>query len=75
MKSTWPGVSIRLIVLPSHLTRGRGAGDGDAALLFELHVVHGGAVAAAADVFDLVNTAGVEQDALAERRLARVDVG
>ena len=60
---------------PSHLSAGGGAGDRDAALLLEVHVVHGGAVAAALHFFDLVDAAGVEQDPLAERRLARVDVG
>ena len=61
------------VVLP--LERGGGAGDRDAALLLELHVVHGGAVAAAADVLDLVDAAGVVQNPLAQGRLARVDVG
>ena len=57
------------------LDRGGGAGDRDAALLLQLHVVHGRAVAAALDLLDPVDAAGVEQDPLAERGLARVDVG
>ena len=62
-------------LVPQPADAGRGAGDGDAALLLQLHVVHGGAVAAAADVLDLVDPARVVKDALAERRLAGVDVG
>ena len=57
------------------LEAGRGAGDRDAALFFELHEVHRGAVAAAADVLNFVDTAGVKQDPLAQGRFARVDVG
>src|SRR5262245_42164840 len=51
-----------------------GAGDGDSALFFELHVVHGGAVTATLDLFHFVDAARVIEDALAEGRLARVDV-
>src|SRR5262249_40618927 len=51
-----------------------GAGDRDAALLFELHMVHRGAVATALDLFDLMDTGRVKKDALAEGRFARVDV-
>ena len=51
---------------------GRGGGDGDAALLLLLHPVHrGGAVV---DLTDLVVDAGVEQDPLGRRGLARVDM-
>src|SRR5262249_49940731 len=57
------------------LQTGRGAGDRDAALFFELHEVHRGAIAAAAYVFNLVDTAGVKQNALTQGRFARVDVG
>ena len=64
---------VDLVVVP--LDRGGGAGDRDAALALQVHVVHGGAVAVAADVFDLVDAAGVEQNPLAQGRLARVDVG
>ena len=75
MKSTWPGVSIRLIVWSSHLTLVAALVIVMPRSLLQVHVVHGGAVAAAADVLDLVDAAGVEQDPLAERGLARVDVG
>src|SRR5437660_12851529 len=51
-----------------------GAGDRDSALLFELHVVHGRAVTPALDLLHFVDAAGVIEDALAEGRLARVDV-
>ena len=49
------------------------AGDGDAALLLLLHPVHGrGAVV---DFADLMGLAGVVEDPLGGRGLARVDVG
>ena len=51
---------------------GGGGGDGDAPLLLLLHPVHGGG--ALMDLTDLVVTAGVVEDALGERGLARVDV-
>ena len=51
---------------------GGGGGDGDATLLLLLHPVHGGG--ALMDLTDLVVAAGVVEDALGERRLARVDV-
>ena len=50
--------------------------DGDAALALEIHGVHGGAHAVLA--LHLVNgadTAGIEEDPLGQRGLARVDVG
>src|SRR5690606_18587731 len=51
----------------------RGRGDGDAAFLLLVHPVHGrGAVVRLAH---LVVLAGVAQDPLGRRRLARVDVG
>jgi len=50
-----------------------GRGDGDAALLFLLHPVGDGV--AIIDVTDLVDQAGVEQDTLGRRGLARIDVG
>ena len=56
------------------LDGGRGAGDGDAALLFEFHVVHGGAGAVAMHFLHAVDSTGIVQDPLAERGLARVDV-
>ena len=49
------------------------AGDGDAAFLFELHVVHGGPFAA--DLLHGMDFSRVEQDTLGERGLAGVDVG
>jgi hypothetical protein len=51
----------------------RGGRDGDAALLLLVHPVHGrGAVV---DFADLMVLAGVVQNPLGRRRLARVDVG
>ena len=53
----------------------RGGLDGDALLALEIHRVHLGADAVlAAHLVDLVDPARVEEDALGERRLARVDV-
>src|SRR5690606_26202120 len=49
--------------------------DRNAALPLQVHVVHGGAIAAATDLANLVDAAGVVQDPLAEGRLTRVDVG
>ncbi len=51
----------------------RGGRDGDAAFLLLVHPVHGGG--AVVDFADLVGLAGVIQDPLGRRRLARVDVG
>src|SRR5205823_14471343 len=51
-----------------------GAGDGDSALALQVHVVHGGAIPAAFDLLDFVDAAGVIEDALAEGRLARINV-
>ena len=61
---------VDLAVLP--LGVGGGGGDGDAALALPLHVVHGGR--AVVDFADLVDAAGVEEDAFGRGRLARVDV-
>ena len=55
--------------------RGGGAGDGDAAFLFQFHVVHGGAAAVAVDLLHAMDSPGVIQDPLAQGGLARVDVG
>ncbi len=52
--------------------RGRGGRDRDAALLLLLHPVH--RRRALVDLTDLVVDAGVEQDPLGRRGLARVDV-
>src|SRR4029077_18572974 len=50
--------------------------DGDALLALQVHRVHLRADARlAADLFDFVDLAGVEEDALRERGLPRVDVG
>ena len=55
---------------------GRGGLDRDALLALEIHRVHLGADAVlAAHLVNLVDSTRVEQDALGERRLARVDVG
>ena len=51
--------------------RGRG-GDGDPPLLLLLHPVHGGG--ALMNLTDLVVDAGVEENPLSRRRLARVDM-
>ena len=51
----------------------RRRGDGDAALLFLFHPVGNGV--AVINVADLVDQAGVEQDTLGRRGLARIDVG
>ena len=72
VKSTWPGVSMMLMVWSFHEV-GRGGRDGDAALLLLLHPVH--RRGALVDLTDLVVDAGVEQDPLGRRGLARVDVG
>ncbi len=64
---------VDVVAVPLHA--GRGTGDRDPTFFFQFHVVHGRAIAATTDFFDLVNSAGVEQDPLAERRFARVDVG
>ena len=60
-------------VVERPVTGGRGGRDRDAALLLLLHPVHGGS--AVVDLTDLVGDAGVEEDPLGGRRLARVDVG
>ena len=59
-------------VHPLPETGGRRGGNGDAALLLLLHVVHHGR--AVVDLADLVRDAGVKQDALGRGRLPRVDV-
>ena len=61
------------LVLPP-LDRRRGTGDGDAAFLFELHVVHRGTAPSPCTSSIRWMRPGVEEDPLAERRLARVDV-
>ena len=73
VKSTWPGVSMMLMRIAVPRAGGGSGGDGDAALLLLLHPVHGGG--AFVHFADAVVHAGVEQDALGGRRLARVDVG
>ena len=83
VKSTWPGrvddvdaVADRPRAGPSSgcpEAVGRGRGDGDAALLLLVHPVHGRG--AFVDLADLVVDAGVVEDALGRRGLARIDVG
>ena len=79
VKSTWPGrvddvdAVLGEAVLHSLPEAGRGrGGDGDAALLLLLHVVHDGR--AVVHLADLVRHARVEEDALGRRRLPGVDV-
>ena len=55
------------------LAGGRGRRDRDAALLLLLHPVH--RRGALVDLAHLVGAAGVVEDALGRRRLARIDVG
>src|SRR3954465_14110614 len=55
------------------LTCGGGGGDRDPTLLLLLHPVHDGS--ALVDLAHLVGAAGVVEDALGRRRLARIDVG
>jgi hypothetical protein len=66
VKSTWPGVSIRLILYSDAVAFPRAGGggrlDGDAALLLFLEEVHGRG--ALVHLADLVVLAGVEEDAL-----------
>ena len=65
---------VDVVVFP--LDVGGGRRDRNAALPFQIHVIHGGADAILAlDVVDGVDPLGVEQDPLGERGLARVDVG
>ncbi len=82
VKSTWPGVSMMLTRLATPWygpgqrrpeAVGRGRGDGDPALLLLDHPVHGGS--ALVDLAQLVVDAGVIEDPLGHRGLARVDVG
>ena len=76
VKSTCPGVSMMLMLMSFHMAVRGGGLDGDALLTLEIHRVHLGADAVlAAHLVDLVDLARVEEDALGERRLARVDVG
>ena len=58
---------------PLPFQRGRGRGDGDAALAFLRHPVH--LRFTIVNLADLVDAAGVIQEALGDRGLARVDVG
>lgn len=66
----WRVDDIELVVFPE---RGRGRrGDGDAALLFLFHPVHGGC--AVVHLTNLVVDTGVVQDALGGCGLAGIDV-
>ena len=60
------------VAIPLNLSRG--TGDRDPTLFLKFHVIHGGTVAAATDLFDFVDTTCVEQDSLTEGRLARVNM-
>jgi len=77
VKSTCPGVSIRLIFVPPE--RGdRRALNRDAAFLFLLEIIGGRRglqILGIVNVDDGVLASCVVQDALGGRRLARVDVG
>ena len=65
---------VLVLKLPVHV--GGSRLNRDALLTLELHRVHLGADARlAADLFDAVDLARVEQNALGQRRLARIDVG
>ena len=64
---------VDVAVVPLH-ARG-GAGDRDAALALEIHVVHGCAVTATLHLLDAVNAARVVENPLRERGLTGVDVG
>src|ERR1700687_4930494 len=71
VKSTWPGVSMMLILLPFH-----SAVVAAAVIVMPRscsHPLHHGC--ALVDLTDLVGAPGVIEDALGRRRLARVDVG
>ena len=86
VKSTWPGVSMMLMRMLDAFVNlvnavffrlgpeagRRGGGDRDAALAFLLHPV--GHRVAVIHVADLVDQAGVKENALGRRRLAGVDV-
>ena len=73
VKSTWPGVSMMLILLSSHWTVVAAEVIVMPRSRLELHVVHRRAFAL--DLLDRVDRAGVVEDPLGERGLARVDVG
>ena len=72
VKSTWPGVSMRWMLVAAPLEGGGGGGDGDAALALLGHPVHLGL--AVVHLADLVDASGVEEEALADGGLAGVDV-
>ena len=75
VKSTWPGVSMMLMLLLAPLAVRGGRLDRDALLALEIHRVHLGADAVlAADLVDRVDAARVIEDALGQRGLARVDM-
>ena len=73
VKSTWPGVSMMLMRWSFQKQVVAADGDGDAALALLVHPVHRGR--AFVDLADLVDAAGVKQDALGRCRLAGVDMG
>ena len=64
----WGVDDVDPIVFPSHRRRGRL--DGDTALFFQLHAIHGRAVAGTPDFADFVDFTGVVEDPLRQSRLA-----
>jgi hypothetical protein len=75
VKSTWPGDDVDLILVVALLPLAEGGRrrDGDAALALLGHPVRGGR--AVVHLADLVDAAGVVEDALGGGGLAGVDVG
>ncbi len=57
------------------LDAGCGAGDRNPTLTLQFHMVHRGAIAVTADLFDLVNPSGVKQNPLAQGGFPRIDMG
>ena len=73
VKSTWPGVSMRLTVQSRQDERNAGTVDGDAAILLFLVVI--GFRGPLVDAAQLVLGARVKQNVLRGGRLAGIDVG
>src|SRR3569832_244402 len=57
------------------LDLGRSRRDRDSAFPFQIHIVHGGAVAVTLDFVDPVDSSTVIEDPFRQRCLARIDVG
>ena len=64
---------VDVAVAPFHT--GGSAGNGDAAFAFQIHVIHGGTVAAALDFLNAMDASGVKENPLRKRRFTGVDVG